>query len=279
MRLEGYNIIITGAAGDIGKATAKRLVSDGASVLLVDIQTEGLKTCCEEVQAEAAKLRQDTASKSPQVLYQPADVTKEDDVKAYVNKAIETFGVVHGFFNNAGIQGSFKPVTEYDADEFQQILNVNTYGIFLGVKYVGEQMRQQGYGSIVNTASLAGVVAPPNMVAYSASKFGVIGITKSSSRDLAASGVRINCVSPDLIGDCKMWYSQVKGQITATRGGQSASEPSNEEIQAKEKEMLAGVPMQRLGGLDEVASVVSFLISSDSSYMSGKNVEIDGGRM
>ena len=178
----------------------------------------------------------------------------------------------------AGIQGRFIRADRYDDDEFEKVMRVNTYGAFLGLTRVTASMVKAGKGgSVVNTASLAGVTGPPNMLAYSASKFAVVGLTKSAARDLAPLGIRVNALSPDLI-DSGMWPSQVKGQIVAAAGGDESA-VTDESVRDQEAAMRAGVPMDRLGATSELAGVVAFLLSDDASYITGKNMEVDGGRL
>ena len=141
-----------------------------------------------------------------------ADMTKMDEVEQMVNDAVKISGSIDCFFNNAGIQGELGPLHEQSVEKFQQTLQVNVLGVFLGMKYVSLAMIEAKKGGvIVNTSSVAGVIGPPNMAAYAASKFAVSGLTRTGAKDLARYGIRVCAVAPGLL-EGKMWHSQVKGR-------------------------------------------------------------------
>lgn len=141
-----------------------------------------------------------------------ADVTKTEDVQAMVADTVKDCGRIDCFFNNAGIQGELLPLHEQTEENFQKTLQVNLMGVFLGMKYVSLAMIAAGGGGvIVNTASLAGLVGPPNMAVYAASKFGVVGLTKTGAKDLGSHNIRVCAVAPGLI-EGRLWHRQVKGQ-------------------------------------------------------------------
>ena len=201
------------------------------------------------------------------------DVTKPDEVQTFVSQAVSKFGKIDFLFNNAGVQGRFKPTNAYPEDDFSQVLKVNVEGVFLCLKYMSQAMIKTGGGVIVNTASLAGMVGPPNMLAYSASKHAVVGMTKTAAKDLASHNIRVCAISPGLV-EGKMWDKQATGQAHCQ---ESDEEPcSVDEVKAK---MLTGTPLKRVGRLDEIASVVAFLFSDDASYLTGTIIPIDGGRL
>ena len=203
-RFLGKTIVITGAAGDIGEATAEAFAREGASVVLVDLPVmEG------RLQKQASTLARMGASK---VVVAGRDVTNAEDMQQMVDTTMRTCGRIDFFFNNAGIQGELKPIHEQNEATFKRLLDVNVFGVFLCMKLVSRAMMQsQSKGVIVNTASLAGMCGPPNMGAYAASKHAVIGLTKVAARDLAVHGIRVCAVSPGLL-EGKMWSTQVKGQ-------------------------------------------------------------------
>ena len=203
-RFEGKTIVITGAAGDIGEATAEAFAREGASVVLVDLPVmEG------RLQKKASTLARMGA---PKVVIAGRDVTNAEDVQQMVDMAMRTCGRIDFFFNNAGIQGELKPIHEQNEATFKRLLDVNAFGVFLCLKLVSQAMiRSQSKGVIVNTASLAGMCGPPNMAGYAASKHAVIGLTKVAAVDLAVHGIRVCAVSPGLL-EGKMWGTQVKGQ-------------------------------------------------------------------
>jgi NAD(P)-dependent dehydrogenase (short-subunit alcohol dehydrogenase family) len=183
-----------------------------------------------------------------------------------------TFGTPAALFNNAGYQGRFLAVPDYPVDDARKVLEVNVIGVLQVMQHVARVMIAAGRGGvIVNTASMAGVGGAPNMVAYSASKAAVIALTKSAAKDLAPHGIRVNAISPAFVGPGKMWDNQVAQQAAA--GSQYYSDDPVEVA----AQMIALVPLRRFGSTAEVASVVSFLMSPDASYLTAQNLEISGG--
>lgn len=151
------------------------------------------------------------------VLIVTADMTKPTEVQEMVDKVVTEYGRIDCFFNNAGIQGELKPIHEQSIDKFQQTLNVNTFGVFLGMKYVSLAMiKSKTGGVIVNTSSVTGKVGPPNMAAYSASKFGVLGLTRTGAQDLSRYNIRVCAIAPGLL-EGGMWKTQVKGRVLARK--------------------------------------------------------------
>lgn len=203
-KFANQSIIITGAAGDIGSATAKAFAQEGASIMLVDLHAtvEKMKEICLELMELGAT----------QAEWITCDVTNVEQVAEMVECSIRKFGQIDFFFNNAGIQGALLPVHKQDEAAFKKLIDINIYGMFLGMKYVSNAMIANGKGGvIVNTASLAGLLGPPNMVAYAASKFAVVGMTKTAAKDLAEHNIRVCAIAPALI-EGRLWSTQVKGQ-------------------------------------------------------------------
>lgn len=263
----GVVSLVTGAAGNIGRAVAVGLARSGSLVVAADLASatdalaETVRQCADagpddEVQHRAISF----------------DVTNGDEVDAAFADVADTVGVPELVFNNAGYQGHFANLADYDLDDLNRVLAVNVGGVFAVLKTAGRTMRDGGVaGSIVNTASMAGVSGAPNMPAYSASKAAVIGLTKSAAKDFAPFNIRVNAVSPGFIGPGFMWERQVELQ---------ASVPSPyyaDTVEHVAEQMIDMVPLRRYGSLDEVASVVLFLLSDASSYVNGVNVEISGG--
>ncbi|MBE9020810.1 oxidoreductase [Chroococcidiopsis sp. CCALA 051] len=257
----GKTILITGGAGDIGKATAHRFAANGAGVALLDLN----ETKMVDVARELAEYNVPVATFG-------CDVTTSEDVAKAFAGAVEQLGRIDYVFNNAGYQGLFAKTDEYPEDDFQKVIDINVVGVFHVLKAAAQHMRESGGGAIVNTASYAGVVGPPNMVAYAASKFAVIGMTQTAAKDLAPYGLRVNALSPALIGPGMMWTRQT--ELQASVGSQYFD--SNPKV--VEQQMIDSVPMRRLGSLEEVANGVAFLMSEEASYITGFNLEITGGQ-
>ncbi len=209
-----------------------------------------------------------------------ADVTVEVDVKRMVENVMKVAGHIDIFFNNAGIQGELCPLQEQSAAIFKHVSNVNIFGVFLCLKYVSQAMiEKKTSGVIVNTASLAGILGPANMIAYSASKFAVVGMTKTAAKDLALYGIRVNAIAPGII-EGHMWTTQVRGNALCRKlAERDNTDVTLADVRAQEETMISMTPLKRLGSLSEVALVVTFLSSDDASYISGVTLPIDGGRL
>jgi NAD(P)-dependent dehydrogenase (short-subunit alcohol dehydrogenase family) len=253
MDFHGKVALITGGGNGIGRATALGFSSRGARVVVVDRdQAAG--------EATAGILRQ----QGGEAFFVPADVTQSADVQNYVKLAVEKYGAIDCFYNNAGIEGSVAPTHQYDEEMFDRVIAVNVKGVFLGLRHVLPVMLQQGRGSVVNTASVAGLVASPGMPAYVASKHAVIGLTKTAAGEVARSGVRVNCVCPGPI-DTRMIHSLEAMLSPDDPNSVSARYQSN-------------IPLGRYGTAEEVANLVIFLSSDLASNITGAQYVVDGGR-
>ena len=251
IRLDGKVAVVTGAAGVIGSATVHLLAERGAKIVAVDRKLAELEAAIKELPASA------------HAIAITADVSDEDDVKQYVAATVAKFGTIDVFYNNAGVEGEIKAITDYPLEAFRRVLDVNVVGVFLGMKHVLPVMLKQNRGSIINTASVAGLVGSPHIAVYSASKHAVVGLTKSVAWENTKTGVRINCVCPGLI------ESRMLSTIFQGRFGGNA--PPMDKI-------LERIPARRLGQASEVASIVAFLASDEASYVSGSAYTVDGGR-
>lgn len=255
--------MVTGAAGDLGRAAAVRLAADGWSLALVDHPSSraGLEATRQLVEDQGAAAWTSTF-----------DVTDDAALAAAVTACCNDFGTPTGLVNFAGYQGRFAAVPNYPLDDLRRVLDVNVIGVMQVLQHVAAAMIATGVeGAIVNAASMAGVSGAPNMAAYSTSKAAVIGLTKSAAKDLAPHNIRVNAVSPAFIGPGAMWDNQVAAQAAA--GSQYyATDPAE-----VAKQMIGMVPLRRYGSPAEVAAVVSFLLSPDASYLTGQNIEITGG--
>ena len=189
--------IITGGSGGIGSTCAKMLLEKGAKVLLVDLNEDALKQTVDDLGDD-------------QVSYCVADVSKDSDVKNYYQTAIVHYGRIDHLFNNAGVEGVVKPLTEYPEDTFDQVMNVNVKGVWLAIKHAFPEMAKTGGGSVVITSSVAGLQGTAMMMAYTASKHAAIGVMKVAALEGAEMGIRVNSIHPAPI-DNRMMRSLEEG--------------------------------------------------------------------
>jgi NAD(P)-dependent dehydrogenase (short-subunit alcohol dehydrogenase family) len=259
-RFEDKVLMVTGAAGDIGGAVAHRMADEGAHVFLTDIDGDKLKQRISELETNGAAVNSAVC-----------DVTDWRSTAGMVRKAASWRGRIDLLFNNAGYQGLFEKAHAYPADDFTKVIGVNLVGVFHVFRAVSDVMVKQKSGAIVNTASMAGTLGPPNMAAYASSKAGVLGLTRTASKDVAPYNVRVNAISPAFVGPGFMWDRQV--ELQAAVGSQYyATDPKT-----VAEQMIARVPLRRYASLSEIAGVVAFLLSDDASYLTGVNVPIAGG--
>jgi NAD(P)-dependent dehydrogenase (short-subunit alcohol dehydrogenase family) len=223
-------------------------------VLLVDVDRDGIHETAEAIRSSGGVAHE-----------QLADVRKAADVEAYVAAAVDTFGRIDIFFNNAGIEGPVVDLVDYPDDSFDQVIAINLRGVFLGLKHVLPVMMRERSGSIINTASTAGLVAFTQQSAYVASKFGVVALTAAAAAEVGSYGVRVNAVCPGVI-ETRM--------MRAIEADLMPEEPSR----AKEQ-VISRVPLGRYGNPEEVAQVVCFLASDEASYVTGAAWRVDGGRI
>jgi NAD(P)-dependent dehydrogenase (short-subunit alcohol dehydrogenase family) len=246
---EGQVALVTGAGGGIGLAAASAFAEAGASVIMAD--------------SNAALLEEATSalrSAGHEVLAMTCDVRDRNQVRAMTEQAVKAYGRLDAAFNNAGINCDGAPMLETDDEEFDSILDVNLRGIWNCMKAELRQMIAQGSGAIVNCSSIGGMRGSKGRAAYSASKFGVIGLTRAAALDYANTGIRINAVCPGIIGNTPM----------ATR----VTKNNNPDII---KAFVAAEPIGRLGEPEEIAAAVLWLCSPGASFMLGHAMIVDGG--
>jgi NAD(P)-dependent dehydrogenase (short-subunit alcohol dehydrogenase family) len=270
-RFEGKTIIVTGAAGNFGGICAKMLAAEGANLAIADIAVDKLQ----DLQAEISK------DYGVKVVPFGMDLTDEAKVKAMVMDSAAEFGTIDGLFNNAGYQGAFEPIDQYPMEDFQNVYKINVFGLFATLKYTSQVMIEKGTaGSIVNTASCAGLGVPTLMGAYGSSKAAVIHLSKISALDLAPHGIRVNSISPAYIGpeDGFMWKRQVDLQAKGNVTNHPEYYFSND-AETVEKQMIGSIPHRRAGTVEEVINAALFLLGDESSYMTGIDLNISGGNV
>src|SRR6056297_1092379 len=249
-RLKDKVAIITGGAGGIGKATAKRFLSEGAKVMLVDLKEDALKKAIEELNSE-------------HVHFYAADVSRADNVTAYLEASLFQFGKVDIFFNNAGIEGKFSPIADYPEEIFDRVIDVNLKGVWLGCKTVIPKMKNGG--SVIITSSVAGLKGFKNLGAYVATKHAVTGIMRTAALEFADRKIRVNSIHPGPVENRMM------------RSIEEQMSPQNPE--KAQKDFEGSIPFKRFAENEEIADLVVFLASEESRYLTGTTQVIDGGMM
>ena len=246
-RFTGRVVVVTGGASGIGKATVRRFLAEGASVVVGDFNRAN-------GEASLAELDGDEAARARFVL---TDVAEEHDVAALIGAAVETFGRLDVLFNNAGVGGAFGPITEIDVDAWDRTFAVLTRSVFLGTKHAARVMIDQGEGgAIVNTASVAGLGGGGGPVAYSAAKSAVVNMTATTAVELARHGIRVNAVCPGLI-------------LTPLAVGRNEAQIVNAVAPAQ--------PWPDSGQPEDIAGLVAYLASDDARFVTGESIRADGG--
>lgn len=240
-RFAGKTAIITGGASGLGRQTAERIIAEGGTVALWDLQADALKTVQREIGAAHVVA---------------LDVADPQAVAAAAQETHAALGKVDILVNSAGITGATAPVAEYPIDSWRRVIDINLNGLFYCCREVVPLMLANGYGRIVNVASVAGKEGNPNASAYSASKAGVIGLTKSLGKEVATSNIMVNCITPATF-DSPILDQLPQSQVDYMRGK---------------------IPMGRLGLIEESAALVCWLISEECSFSTAATFDISGGR-
>ncbi len=256
-RLEGKVAVITGATGGIGSAAARLFADEGARVALVDLDEAALRETVRSIGED-------------KVSYTVADVTQPEQTQAYIDAAVDRWGGIDVLLANAGIEGVLSLITDYPIDIFDRVMAVNVRGVWLGIKYAVPAMRERGGGSIVITSSTAGIGGTPEMSPYGASKHAVIGLMRTAALEYAADGIRVNTVNPAPI-ETRMMRSIEEMRVAAM----DDSKVTTDVIKQAAADRL---PLQRYGEPEEVARLMLFLSSDDSSFCTGGVYMVDGGR-
>lgn len=252
-RFEGLTVLITGATGGFGKRAAERFAQEGARLVLSDIQAD-------PGQAFAA-------IPAGAYVYEPGDIADEATSERLVALALEKFGSLDVAFNNAGIGQSFTPLPETESAIARRIIDIDLMGVFYALKHqlpvMAAQAKKTGRScAILNVASLAGIGGAPRIAAYSAAKHGVVGLTRSAAAEYARKGVRVNALCP-AFAKTEMVLADLRAS------GQSMDEAVTQ--------LVRGVPMRRLGEIDEIIEGVLFACDPANGFMTGQTIALDGG--
>lgn len=246
MDFSGKTAFVTGAGSGIGRATARAFARAGASVMLVDLNAEGLRATADLIEADGG-----------QIDLMTADVTDPAAVRAAVDATVERFGRLDCAHNNAGLFSDPMELIAFDEGIARRIMDVNYWGVFHGMRAQIEVMLRQGGGTIVNTASGAGLIGIAGMAAYCAAKHAVVGITKATAAEVASRGIRINAVCPGIV------ETPMVDNLIGTNEGRTT--------------MITRYPIGRFGQPPEIAEVVLWLSSPAASFVVATAIPVDGG--
>lgn len=243
-------VLITGAAGGIGLASAKKFAEEGAKLALVDLSAEAVENAAKEIEGT-------------EIITFGANVTDESEVEKFVNATKEHFGKIDVFLNNAGVNGKTEELVDITKENIESVFAVNVYGVFYGLKHVLAVMKEQKSGSVINMGSIGSWIGSPSMSPYVASKHAVIGITKSAALEAADYGVRVNAISPHAV------ETEMMRRIEANR--------NPEEAAASKQAVIDGIPLSRYAQPEEIADLIIFIGSDKASFITGTYQRIDGG--
>lgn len=246
-RFEGKVAVVTGAGSGLGRASARRLASEGANVVAVDVNAEAVGAVVSQLPTPSLAVE--------------ADISDEAAVERYMAASVERFGHVDLYHLNAGIFGTFAPLPDISVDEFDRVIAVNIRGQFLGLRAAFRQyIAQASTGAIVVTGSIAGITGSADLLPYTTSKHAVHGLVHGAGAYGGPLGIRVNAVAPGIVP------TELFADAATTTGGKNDME-----------RRASTTPMRRAGTPEEIASVVAFLLSSDAAYMAGQIVSVDGG--
>jgi NAD(P)-dependent dehydrogenase (short-subunit alcohol dehydrogenase family) len=249
-RLDGKVAVITGAASGIGRASAVRFAGEGAAVVLADLNAEGGEAAVRECKENGGR-----------AVFQKTDVASEGDIKAVVARAVREFGKLDVIYNNAGLGGAVGTIEEITAENWDRSLAILLRAVFLGMKYAVPEMRKAGAGSIISTASVAGLRGGAGPHAYSAAKAAVINLTRSVALEVGADRIRVNCICPGGI-NTPLIYKRI---------------PGGEPVAGQFLAQAQAIP--RAGRPEDIANMALFLASDESEWVTGTAMVVDGGLM
>lgn len=244
-KLEEKTAIVTGAGSGIGRGIAKRFAKEGANVVVSDIDTEG-----------GEKVVEETEDSNREAIFVRTDVSKKEDVSELVERTLEEYDEIDILVNNAGVYIQ-KPITEMEIDEWDKVLDVNLKGTFLMTRSVAQEMVKEDKGKIINVTSIAGKVGYPNSAAYSASKGGIIAMTRALALELSPRGINVNAIAPGVI-----------------KTAMTEDLLEDEEVS---EQMLANTPIGRFGEPKDIASAAVYLASEESDFVTGETMFVEGG--
>ncbi len=247
-KLDGKVAVITGAASGIGQATAIRFSGEGAAVVVADLNQNGGESTVRQCKEHGGN-----------AVFQKADVASEPEVQAMIARAVKEFGRLDIIYNNAGIVGAIGPIEQIKVEDWDRSLAVLLRSVFLGIKYAAPEMRKAGGGSIISTASVAGLRGFAGIHPYCAAKAGVVNLTRSAAAEFAKDRIRVNCICPGLINT-----------PIVHRNGPGVKE-------AMEQWMSHSQPMQRAGHPEDIAGMALYLASDDAQWVTGQAMVVDGG--
>jgi 3-oxoacyl-[acyl-carrier protein] reductase len=259
-RFEGKNVIVTGAGSGFGAAIAARFASEGANVLLSDINSEGVTAV-----ASALSETSESSSTSGNIETNIANVSEEKDIVGMIEQANSSFGGIDVLVNNAGYSHLNKLLWKISVEEFDAVFAVNVRGVFLGCKHVIPLMIEQGTGgAIINIASIGSIAPRPGVTPYNATKGAVLTMTKGLALEVARNQIRVNAVNP---------VASLTGFMETATG--IPAEEMSEELKAR---LISTIPLGRMAQPTDIAGAVTFLASDDAAFLTGTSINVDGGR-
>ena len=248
---QGRSVLITGGARGLGATVAEEFVKRGAKVAIVDLPSEDFDATRDKLAAQG------------DVLAIAADVSQEADVEHYVKQTVDAYGGIDVFFNNAGIEGKVGRIVDTDIEDFDRVIAVNVRGVFLGLKHVLRVMTAKQSGSVINTSSVAGLRGSQLIAPYNTSKHAVVGLTRAAALEVASYGVRVNSIHPSPV-NTRMMRSLEQGV-------------SPDDTESAREMFRHGIPLGRYGEPIDIANLVLFLASDESSFITGAQYRVDGG--